>query len=208
MKLAELKGTYHAIFSLGNLCLASIQLEKNGIRPYAGPVDWVASHNLPDITALLRNRFTGFMDYEHLSVEGKSSDTLYLVKENYYNIYSNHDFYTHNNFPPHLAAYPEIKAKYDRRVVRFLEKMQTSPKILFIRTEGTLEQAAELENVLRELVVHDFNLLLINHHPVPHPIEIPCPLEKVCMLQFPDTEIWEGNNHCWRELLNGIQLID
>ncbi|MNJ34913.1 hypothetical protein D3C77_296390 [compost metagenome] len=208
LKLAELKGTYHAIFSLGNLCLASIQLEKNGLRPYAGPIDWMASHHLPDISSLLRNRFSGFMDYNHLVVEGKASEALFLVKENYYNLYSNHDFFTHNNFPPHLAAYPEIKAKYDRRVNRFLEKMATSPKILFIRTEGTIEQAAELETALRQIVAHDFNVLLINHHAVPYPIEVPCSLEKVCVLHFPNEDMWNANDHWWSNLLSEIHLVD
>lgn len=208
LKLAELKGTYHAIFSLGDLCLTSIELEKNGLRPYAGPIDWMASYHLPDISSLLRNRFAGFMDYNHLEVVDKASESLYLVRENYYNVYSNHDFFTHNNFPPHLAAYPDIKAKYDRRVSRFLEKMATSQKILFIRTGGTIEQAAELEAALNDLVVHDFSVLLIKHEAVSSPTEVPCSLEKVCVLQFPNEDIWNGNEHWWSNLLSEIHLVD
>ncbi|EXX86296.1 peptidase [Paenibacillus darwinianus] len=206
MKLTELKGSYDAIYSLGDLCLAAIQLEKNGLRPFAGPLDWMSSPNLTDVNRLLANRFAGFMDYHNLSVVGKASERLYLVRESAYNVYSNHDFFTHNNFPPHLAAYPEVKAKYDRRVARFLEKTTTAECILFIRTVGTWEQATALEAVLSALVVHDFRVLLVNHTAVLGLVEDDCSLPNVCAVQLPDNEIWKGHDRIWTELLTGIRL--
>ncbi len=204
MKLADLKGAYSAVYSLGDLCVAAIQLEKNGLRPLAGPLDWMSSPDLSDVNRLLANRFAGFMDYSHLAVEGKASERLYLVKETAYNIYSNHDFFTHNNFPPHLAAYPEVKAKYDRRVERFLQKAASGKRILFIRTGGTREQAAELEAVLSRFVVHDFRVLLVNHTAVGGLIEERIPLRRICAVQIPDAEIWKGNDRIWSELLRDM----
>ena len=156
----------------------------------------------------MANRFAGFMDYPNLETVGNASDKLYLVLDKTYNILSNHDFFTHNNFPPHLAAYPEIKAKYDRRIARFLEKAQTSSRILFIRTEGTFEQVQELERVLSGLVARDYSLLVINHAPVSGIVELDWPLERVCALQFPDADIWEGNHELWSALFSGIALTD
>jgi hypothetical protein len=208
MNWSELKGTYDAIFSLGELCLTSIQLEKNGLRPYAGPIDWMASYDLKDVNRLIQNRFKGFMDLEHLSVENKASDKLYLVKENYYNIFSNHDFYTHKNSSTDLASYPEVKVKYDRRIHRFLEKMMTSHKILFVRVGGSMEDVSALQETLSNIVVHDFSILLINHTPVNQPTEVPCELNKVCHFHFPEFDIWRSNDHWWSQLLSEIYFLD
>lgn len=207
MRLADIKGTYQAIFSLGDLCLISIQLEKNNLRPSTGPLDWMASFRLRDVSRLLANRFAGFMDRNHLVVEKQISDALYLVSEKKYNLLINHDFFTHNNSPDNLAAYPAIKAKYDQRVQRFLHKCQTCPKILFIRTEGTLEEVEELQRVLSGLVAYDFNILLINHsNEVQTIVENPFPLEKVCSLQLPETGKWDLNDRLWAFILSGIHL--
>lgn len=206
MRIADLKGTYDAIFSLGDLCLASMQLEKFDLRPYAGPLDWMATYNLADVNRLLRNHFANFMEYNNLVVENRISDQLYLVRETNYDFLSNHDFFTHNNFPPYLAAYPEVKAKYDRRVQRFMEKMAYSRNILFIRTEGSFEHAQELQTVLSGLVAHDFKVLLINHTAVPNVVETDWPLEKICSIQLPNGEKWDGNDHLWADIFNGIHL--
>ena len=208
MNWSELKGTYDSIFSLGELCLASIQLEKNGLRPYAGPIDWMGSYDLKDVNRLIQNRFKGFMNHEHLVVENMASDKLYLVREKYYNILSNHDFFTHKNTPTDLAAYPEVKAKYDRRVDRFLEKMSTSHRILFIRVGGSMEDVAALQETLSNLVVHDFSILLINHGPREHAAEVHCEFSKVCHFQFPDFDIWRSNDHVWSQLLSEINFVD
>lgn len=205
MKLEDLKGTYDAIFSLGDLCLAAIQLEKNHLRPFAGVLDWMASYNLSDVNRLLTNRFAGFMEYRNLTTIGAASEKLWLVVDSEYNFISNHDFFTHNNFPPHLAAYPEIKAKYDRRIARFLDKMENGRNILFIRTEGTLEQARELESILSGLVKHDFKVLLIQHNKdISDMVENDWPLKKVISLQLPDEERWEGNNALWSRILANV----
>ncbi|MEF2967950.1 DUF1796 family putative cysteine peptidase [Paenibacillus sp. M1] len=208
MRLFDIQKPYHAIYSLGDLCTVSIQLERNGLRPYAGPLDWMASYSLPDVIRLLGNRFAGFMDYDHLVVEKQVSDKLYLVKETYYNVYSNHDFFTHNNTSQHLAAYPEVKAKYDRRVQRFLEKAQTSPSNLFIRTGGTFAELEALRGVLAQLVAHSFDILLVNHTSVQGIVEEACPVENCCSIQLPDGEVLRGNDHLWEKVLSGIRLVE
>lgn len=208
MNLQGLRGSYDAIYSLGHLCLASIQLEKNGIRPFAGPLDWMASPSLPDVNRLLANRFHNFMAYPHLVTVNRASDKLYNVHETFYNVFSNHDFYTHNNFPPHLAAYPEVKAKYDRRVKRLLDKARTCKRLLFIRTEASLEDAKALERVLSGLVANDFRLLVVNHLGVSGMVELNWPLQRVCALAFPNQEIWDGNDALWTQVFRHIQLVD
>jgi hypothetical protein len=141
LRIADLKGEYDAIFSLGELCFISIQLEKNGIRPYSGVLDWVGSPNLNGVNRLLRNRFEGFMDRHQIACIGTAGDKLYLVQDKTYDIYSNHDFFIAQNDPKLLEAYPSVKAKYDRRVARFLEKVDTSEMLLFVPAAGLTKKS-------------------------------------------------------------------
>lgn len=207
MSLEKIKGTYDAVFSLGNLCLGAIQLNKFNLRPFSGVLDWVGSHSLPDVNRLLQNRFSGFLELPNLKVVGHASVLDLLVLDEAYKIYFNHDFKTDKNTVLDLAAYPEIKEKYDRRVQRFLEKMATSQRILFIRTEGTFEETQELGSILAGLVANDFRLLVVNHTNVNGMIEKNWPLEKVCAIELPDIEKWDGNDHYWAQIFNGVQVI-
>lgn len=43
LSLQDIKGPYHAIFSLGNNCLPGIELREHGLRRFAGPIDWMGT---------------------------------------------------------------------------------------------------------------------------------------------------------------------
>lgn len=205
MDLSQLKGEYDAIFSLGDLCLASIQLKKHNLRPYSGVLDWMASPELSKVNDLLENRFLGFLEYDNLRVIGYA-DTFICVLDDANNLVSNHDFDGVKNTLQYLGSYAEVMEKYERRIQRFLSEMDNSKRILFVRTEGTLEDAANLQDALSRLVKHDFSVLLINHTYVQGIVERSWPLEKVCSIEFPNIDIWEGNHDLWREVLSGIRL--
>ncbi|WP_438349686.1 DUF1796 family putative cysteine peptidase [Paenibacillus sp. FA6] len=207
MRLAELKGEYDSIFSLGDLCLASIQLKKNNLRLFSGVLDWVGSPQLSEVNRLLMNRFTGFMELDNLRVVGDAGEEMLLVSEDAYHIFSNHDFTKASNTYTNLSAYPEVKQKFDRRIQRFLEKMESCQRILFVRTEGSLQDVYDLQTVLTGLVKHDFRILLINHAPVGGIVELDWPLDKVCAVQFPNGEKWVGNDEIWKTMLKGIHHL-
>ncbi|MGZ9586824.1 DUF1796 family putative cysteine peptidase [Paenibacillus marinisediminis] len=207
MRLADLKGDYDGIFSLGDLCLASIQLQKNNLRPYSGVLDWMGSPQLSDVNRLLMNRFEGFMELQNLRVVGDATEEMLLVSDDVYHILSNHDFSKKQNTYTHLDTYPEVKQKFERRIDRFLEKANSCKRILFVRTEGNFQDAYDLQMVLSGLVQHDFAILLVNHAPVGEIYELNWPLDKVCAIQLPNQEKWEGNNHLWKILLDGIRHI-
>ena len=205
MDLSQLKGEYDAIFSLGDLCLASIQLKKHKLRPYSGVLDWMASPDLSKLNELLENRFIGFFEYDNLRVIGYA-DTFICVSDDGYDLVSNHDFDGEKNTLTYLGSYPEVMEKYERRIQRFLSEMDNAKRILFVRTEGTLEDAAVLQDVLSRIVKHDFSILLINHTYVQGIVEKSWPLEKVCSIEFPNKDKWEGNHDLWEEVLSGIHL--
>ena len=205
MNLSQLKGEYDAIFSLGDLCLASIQLKKHNLRPYSGVLDWMASPELSMVNELLENRFIGFLEYDNLRVIGYA-DSFICVSDDAYNLVSNHDFDGEKNTLTYLGGYAEVMEKYERRIQRFLSEMENAKRILFVRTEGTLEDAAVLQDVLSRIVKHDFSILLINHTYVQGITEKSWPLEKVCSIEFPNKDKWEGNHDLWEEVLSGIRL--
>lgn len=207
MKLADLKGNYDAIFSLGDLCLSSIQLENNNLRPYAGVLDWLASPNMDDVCQLLSNRFAGFMELENLRIGGATDTGMIWVTDDAYYMISSHDFEADKNSLTHLATYPEVKAKYDRRIQRFLNKISTCQRILFVRTEATFEEAKQLQQVLMNIVKHDFRVLLVNHTQVSGMKELDWPLEKVCALEMSDLDKWTGNDAHWKEVFKGIHYV-
>lgn len=207
MSLEDIKGNYDAIFSLGDLCLASIQLKKNHLRPFSGVLDWLASPALSDVNRLLRNRFVGFMDLPNLRIIGYADDNI-CVSDDAYHMVSNHDFPADRNTLTHLATYSEVKEKYNRRIQRFLEKMNTSKRVLFVRTKGTFEDTLELESVLSSLVKNDFRILLVNHTNVGGMVEKDWPLERVCAVDLPNRDIWEGNHHHWKAMLDKVTISD
>ncbi|WP_245734081.1 DUF1796 family putative cysteine peptidase [Sporolactobacillus nakayamae] len=206
MSFKTINGTYDAIFSLGDLCLASIQLRRLNLRPFAGVIDWMGSPSLNNVNRLLKNRFAGFMDASHLSIRGYATAQNLLVADEQYNIMSNHDFDAERNSLAYLATYPEVKAKFDRRIKRFLTKCETSKRILFVRTEGTFDEILALEDTLSELVKGDFRILVINHTNVAGIVVKNWPLENVLSLEFPNGEIWGGNNALWSQVLKGVHI--
>lgn len=206
MSLEDIKGSYDAVFSLGNCCLGAIQLKKFNLRPFAGVLDWVSSYSLPDVNRLLQNRFSDFLHPPNLKVLGYATDLDLLVQDVVYNIYFNHDFKTVKNTVEHLAAYPEVKEKYNRRIARFFEKMETCQRILFIRTEGTFKEIKDLATILSGIVKNDFRLLVVNHTKVNCMIEQNWNLEKVTVIELPDDEKWDANDYYWATIFSGVHL--
>lgn len=207
MRLAEIKGEYDGIFSLGWLCLTAIQLERNGLRPFAGPLDWVASYTLPDISRFLRNRCESFMDREHLKFENTFGGTHHLIRESFYNVISNHDFFAHQNDPYNLEMYAYVKSKYDHLRARFLERAVNGKRLLFVRCGGTFEEVKELRDTLDDFVAHNYNLLHVSETGTASLIETDWPLERVCSVELPgDREaVWNGNDGYWSHMLSGIR---
>ncbi|MEK3981439.1 DUF1796 family putative cysteine peptidase [Psychrobacillus sp. FSL K6-2836] len=203
MELTQLKGNYDAIFSLGDLCLTSIQLKKHNLRPYSGVFDWIASPDLAKVNELFENQFLDFFASKNLRVIGYADDNI-CVSDDGYNLVSNHDFGIEENTLEHLGSYSDVMKKYDRRIKRLLKEMKSAKRILFVRTEGTLQDAAVLQEVLSKIVKRDFSILLINHTHVSGLVERSWPLEKVCSLEFPNKDIWEGNHDLWEAVLSGI----
>ncbi|MDA1475083.1 DUF1796 family putative cysteine peptidase [Bacillus changyiensis] len=212
MNLQQIKGEYDAVFSLGHLCLTALQLRKLNMRPYSGPLDWMGTPSLTELNRLLRNQFDGFMEPQNLRVTGYSTaiatkEKHILVTDDFYKVDSAHDFKADRNTLDHLATYSEVMEKLNRRINRFLEKISSAKRVLFIRTSGTYNEAQELEEVLNDLVQNDFSVLLINHTNVTGIVEKDWSLEKICAVELPDQDIWHSNDEYWKEMLLDVKII-
>ncbi|KGE17125.1 DUF1796 family putative cysteine peptidase [Paenibacillus wynnii] len=208
MNYNEIKGTYDVIFSLGHNCLAATQLSRHMLRKVGGVLDWVESPIQAGVNHLLRNRFVNFMEFPNLAITGINEKAeSYIVRDAAYHIFSHHDFHLKENTPEQLISYPELRAKVDRRVPRFLQTLQNANRILFIRTEGTIHETAELLEVLKGLVAGEFNVLVINHAPVQGVVETPWPFHNVCALQIPEVpDMFENNDYLWKIILDGFHV--
>lgn len=195
MKLVDIQGNYDAIFSLGNRCLVADRLLQYQLRTYTGIIDWMLSPNLLQVINLLQNRFEKFMEKESLICEGYDlSGKCLLLKDTIYDITSVHDFLVTKNTPTNLQTYTEFKTTLDRRIQRFLTKLNTCQKILFVRIGGTYEEAKLLEVVLSKMVQGQFQILLINKTDEYKVVEYDWDLPYICSVGMPlllDTQLWD-----------------
>lgn len=211
MKLEEIKENYNSIYSLGDLCLVALQLRQNNLRPHAGPLDWMATPFIPNLVQLLENCFEGFMEKENLVNSGYSTgvdqNTQFLcLTDMKYLIVSSHDFKASENTFSNLETYSLVKAKFDRRIKRFLYSLENDKKILFIRTEGSFNEILKLNSALSKIVKNEYKLLVINHTPVDTLVEKNWPVSNVCSIDLPNNEKWHENDQYWKEIFKGITI--
>ncbi|GAB6930268.1 papain-like cysteine peptidase [Paenibacillus sp. JCM 10914] len=208
LMLPDIKGPYHAIFSLGNNCLPGIELREHGLRKFAGPIDWMGTPVLPQISRMLRNRFQGMLVYPNLQAVNETAEGMYNVWDKEYDLFLNHDFHMHSNSPPHFPAYPDIKAKYDRRIARFLATLASGGRILFIRTDSNRDEVQELVDSLKQICVGPFHVLVVNHaHVQEIEMILDWNIDQVCAIKMPDRDIWISNRFRWTFVLQGMYLV-
>lgn len=115
---------YSNFISLGYFCEVASDLEKLGLRNTSSPFDWCITDFEMNIK-LIDNKFDDFMNLENLS-QSRRNRNIYMDTK--YNDFFFHDFSEYKSLS---SQYAQVKAKYDRRIERFLHNI-TKPT-LFIR---------------------------------------------------------------------------
>lgn len=207
MKLAEIKGEYNAIFSLGENCIPALKLRQFELRKFAGPFDWVGSPKLPNVTNLIATNFSNFLNKKNLIVPQYASEEDLLVVDIAHHISFNHDFKTNVNTLQHLSDLPQVQKKYENRIHRFIDTLASAQHLLFIRTEADWLDTVVLEKVLSQLIRHNYTILIVNHTPVKGIVELDWKINNVCAIEIPNEEIWEGNDALWEKIFQGITLV-
>lgn len=116
--------SYKNFISLGHFCGVAYDLGRLGLRAQSSPFDWVIS-SFPGVIQAIRDEFTDFLDLEHLS---QNTEDRSHYHEEKYGLYFFHDF---SRYEPLATQYGAVKAKYERRIERFL--LAIEEPTLFVR---------------------------------------------------------------------------
>lgn len=214
MKLEEIKGGYDCIVSLGSSCEPAAHLRRKGLRVFSSPLDWVVSLSLTDVSRLLGNRFSGYMELPNMGVidgndvfvenEVVQPVKSYFVKDYHYNVISVHDFPVLDGLA-WSHVYPDFKHKINMRSQRLLDTLRNSRKALFIRWGSTYDEASQLQAVLRALTGGSFQILIVNGvDGLESVVDRDWPLPGIASLGIPNRA---GDVETWDYLLDGIYLV-
>lgn len=123
--------------SLGSTCSIAYNLKLRELRQCSLPFDWVRIKNLNNVSKLLQNKFSDFLDistfnFKEISnkfmVNGKCGS--YIYKNKYCGFY--HEF---NDYIENICL-KEFIDKYKRRIQRLYDILQSEEEITFIREEN------------------------------------------------------------------------
>lgn len=128
---------YDFVCSLGANCSAAFQIKYRKMRRYALPFDWTAMKEdecLYKLAEGFGNNFKKFLLKENLrKLTDKEFTKAHLDNVQYQDMYTK--IYYYNHFQKELDVdneYNRVKKIYDRRLKRFLQKIETSKNILFV----------------------------------------------------------------------------
>jgi hypothetical protein len=123
--------------SLGSACPVAASMAKYGLRSWSGPFDWLITMNLGWVLHYIENNFEDFLLYENIEE--------YNELKHFREIAS--DFMFVHEEQPIAKTYNLVKAKYQRRIDRFIEK--TKKPTCFLRAVlGENEDDIIIENAL------------------------------------------------------------
>lgn len=169
-----MKISYDMIASLGGNCSAAIQLQDRGLRREAYHLDWVYAETEKSIEYLVKAFDNDFCDFALRENMEEFTDGLQkgVARYSYRDRLSGFCFIHHfNERIEDPVAYERQIAPVRRRVKRFLERLETSRRVLLVLTVRFPVEPAllvDLKNVLDlkypgkkiELHVKEFNAKL------------------------------------------------
>ena len=222
---------WDAVISLGGSCQVAEQLNRFHLRDASYPFDWLFSEEAEYVIQALENRFDGFLAAENLT-ESPTVTGHRKITDNRYHMVHQHIFPLE---VPWQQSYATVKETVDRRVRRFLswgladvEPQDTGSakteiadrepshtkegkKILFIRTNLTMEQSERLSALLSKQFGEKAFLLVINHT---RNFQLKSILLKPNLQiyeiydgnEFKNDDFWNGYAPHWNQLLFGVRL--
>ena len=126
--------SYDLAFSLGFSCGASTALRVAGLQHASYPLDWVGSPGVVASARAIAADFSGWLERDDLRLydirRGALNKHVYLNSRTGFGF--PHDF---SSFVGFDEAYPEVCAKYDRRIARFCEIAGKAKRLLAVYIE-------------------------------------------------------------------------
>ena len=123
---------FDLIFSLGEDCACTSYLRRFNLQEYSYPFDWLTNADFFTRVDLLINDFKGFLEKENLAIIAYSyQKTINKHTDDYKDTKT--DFYFYHDFDtkiPFDKAFALVKAKYQRRIARLYQQIQSAQDIL------------------------------------------------------------------------------
>lgn len=150
---------YEQVIGIGQDCANANYLRLHGLRRFSSPFDWVAGWNsgFERYVELICADFVGFVEQEDFRLmEHPTGPDDDMAHDYYRNVRTGMGFF--HDIPIHAdlsEVFPEVKAKYLRRIERFKETLRTTKRVLLVywtRTER-LEEAL-LKSAVKRLREH------------------------------------------------------
>lgn len=128
--------TYDLVFGLGNACSCSQTLRAADLQFLSFPFDWVIMSGEDDLArrvATISDGFAGWFEKEDLEKVGVyETGNKDIYRNNATGTIFNHEFWRNEDID---QAYPAVRAKYNRRIRRFLDLLLSSREILVLRVD-------------------------------------------------------------------------
>ena len=132
---------YDLVFGVGQACACTQNLRKNKLQFSSYPYDWLFGMDLVNRMKLIANNYEHFIDYEDLKDTNRDNKSEKNLCEIFYNtkneICFNHDFAYGK---PLEETYPAVKEKYDRRIKRQLEQIESSKRVLVVYLQSPCDR--------------------------------------------------------------------
>lgn len=164
---------YTSIYSLGSQCACAMYLNECGLRKMAGPFDWIMGVNFDKRVDIIIDNFNSFL---HKSKLRKLPDFKQKMHDNYIDEGTGfifmHDFNSSNDFD---TEFEEVKAKYDRRIARFMQVLRfPHQRVLLIwldfKNRFNDDYFLPACNKLLNSYPSKIDILIINPGDTPHPV--------------------------------------
>lgn len=131
--LEKVWGRYHSVYSLGYNCSNAMNMIFYGLRLFSGPFDWIITRQMEQLLHGFDNGFETFFIPANMKRSNDESEfsphCLYVDHKSEF--MSVHDIpKLTNDISLSLA---ELKKKFDRRALRFIQSIRSSSHNLFIR---------------------------------------------------------------------------
>lgn len=124
---------YDIIYSIGSDCACAKYLRILGLRKASGPFDWVKSAPFESRIELILNKFAGFFEKEDLAFFPPENVDEPGKTHNCQNLKTGFCFI--HDFPYSQSldeSYPDVSAKYARRITRFYQFIEQNKKVLLV----------------------------------------------------------------------------
>jgi hypothetical protein len=197
---------------LGGRCQVAYNLQKNGLRQQAFPFDWLITP-FEGLIRFLAYQGRGFTNKENFLFHITAYNVPTAVMDTMYGFCLLHDFdYSLIDGIPtvkrfhevEVRNYDEIKFKYDRRIKRFFEVLNSDKKVLLVRLGITYHQAVFLDEFIHSHYPNlDYLILAVDDS---EEIKTDWGLTRVKNVYAQQVTYWQGREDVWKAILDRFEF--